>query len=107
VHRNNPAQVPKATEHAFVGVAGARSVDLAELRPRFRGELIRLQTGFTDLAKHIGAKAYDKAAEVDISLREGLASWYGTHPALVESIEKLSVISLATFVLTAVGSRLS
>src|SRR4051812_5791738 len=47
-----------------------------------RGELIRLQTGFTDLALQIGAKAYGKAADVVIGLRDGLVSWSEAHPEL-------------------------
>jgi hypothetical protein len=59
-----------------------------------------LQSGFTELAKEIGAKAYDKAAEVVASLRDGFACWHT--PGWVGSIEKCG-ITLPTVAMCQLG----
>jgi hypothetical protein len=68
-----------------------------------RSELVRQQEGFAELAQSIAHKAYDKAAAIVISLRDGLSNWWAAHPDLVESAEQLAVISLGFFVLTQIG----
>lgn len=68
-----------------------------------KGQLLQQAGGFADLAGHIAAQAYDKAANVVISIRDGLVTFSENHPQLVANIESLSVICLSTFILGDLG----
>lgn len=47
-----------------------------------RSELVRLQQGYAQITKHIGARAYGAAAALVISLRDGLVSFNAAIPSL-------------------------
>ncbi len=68
-----------------------------------RGELVALEEGFSDVAKQIASKAYDKAAQAVISMRAGLVTFSENHPQLVANIESLGAICLSTYVLGTLG----
>jgi hypothetical protein len=68
-----------------------------------KGELVKLQQGFAEIAKHISAKAYDAAAAVVVSLKDGLVAFHDSHPELVDIFGKLAAVSLSTYTLGAIG----
>lgn len=68
-----------------------------------KGELVALEQGFSDVAKQIASKAYDKAAQAIILMRAGLVTFSENHRQLVANIESLGAICLSTYVLGALG----
>ncbi len=61
-----------------------------------KGELVKLQQSFAEIAEHIGVKAYDAAAAVVVSLKDGLVAFNDSHPELVSIFGKLAAVSLST-----------
>ncbi|WP_316237879.1 hypothetical protein [Bradyrhizobium sp. SZCCHNR1015] len=68
-----------------------------------RGELQKLEQGFGQMAQLIAAKTYDKAAEVVLSLRDGLIAFDHSHPELVDIFGKIAAVSLGTYLLGCLG----
>lgn len=93
-HRRLALFVAAELAHAAVRCTGRGNADQV-----IKTELLRLERGFATMAAHIAAKAYDKAAEVVVSLRDGLIAFHEHHTQLVDNLGSLAAVSLSTYVI--------
>jgi hypothetical protein len=97
-HQRLAVFVAAELAHAALKYTGRGNADQV-----IKAELLRLERGFSAMAAHIAAKAYDKAAEVVVSLRDGLIAFHEHHAQLVDNLGSLAAVSLSTYVLGQLG----